>query len=675
LERSETLTIRRARLLIGVLAVLSLPAFLASRIGPAASALVRQVDTANAYLSWVDPALLYLGVPLSVAGAVVLVMSPGLLGALALGRGRNLWAWLLEGFVLSLVSISVAAAAVQAWIARELTGAPFVLLVLLLAGVSAVLLYIRVARGAAVPWPLASPRSRLVLATCIAVPLVFLVALMPKFFWESFNGDGAHTFETARLLLHQPLPFWPPSAGAISLWPGVNGLTVQYVPSWFVRLFGETEAGVRIPLVMYLPMLFAAVAAVAEVGRREVLRPAAVAFIWGGVLSFALVMSYSATYDPYAADIALPAVQDAMVMIFFLGAVVAFIERDRLWLVVWTFLTLFTSPGSVPLLGLFLLAWFVSARPLPWRRSIIYGLGLIACLLIIGLIPSVLGILGVEMEGSEHSPVTLFLRQFEYMAVADFQRLAWLVLPTGIYTALGLFGWRGWDTLSRALTVLTVTLFGMYYVMATVSLHYFVPVMLLPLVIFWRKYGSGLLSPVQLSACGAGLAISLWFALPSGTGIYTATRTIGETIDVSSIEGYADMDPFAFRASSRLSALFPGDGRPEVPDDAYGGSPIAWMYYANRPEADRAPKNYVLAPADSELPPGAIEVRRDSVAAVYVYDADQWESDRRLKPQHSRGKAIYAVPRNVLLFRGADSERPGYFRARSWVGRLLKRLR
>lgn len=669
----ETLTLKRIPVLVGTLVLLSLPAFLAPFVGREMSALARVVSTGNPYLSGIDPSLLYAVMPLSVTAALVLVMSPGLLGVLALGRGRNLWGWLLEGFVLSLGAISLVAATVQGMIGRPLTGAVFVSVVLLLTFAAGMLLHLRAARGHPISWPLATRRSRLVMASLIAVPLLFLLALTPKFFWESFNGDGAHAFETTRQLLHGPLPFWPPGAGAVRGWPGVNGLVVTYPSSWFMRLFGEFESAVRLPLLLYLPLLFSGVAAVAEHGREKLLRPAPLALIWSGVVSFALVMSYSATYDPYSADIAMPATQDFLVMIFFLGAVTAFVAREGSWLVVWTLLALMTSPASLPLLGLFLVAWLLSSRPPPWRRVVSHGVGLTACLLVLALVPLALGLFGVVVQGSEHNPAALFLRQFEYMAVADFERFAWVALPAGIYPVIGLFRWGRSDALTRALIVLTVALFAMYYVMGTLSLHYFVPVMLLPLAIFWRKYEPDRWGGLPIMACWVGAGISLWLALPAGTGIYSASRIVGEQIDSAAFSGYAEMDLAAFRAGERLSALFQTDGRPDVPEKAYGGSPLAWMYYASRESAPASPKNYALLPPHTPRPEGAVEILRDSVAAVYVYDTRQWEEHRTLQPRHSRGKEIYRVPRTVLFDRGPASRRPGFFKPRTLLARLLRR--
>lgn len=671
----ESLTRANVRVLVAALVLLSLPAFLATGVGPAVSDLSLRIDASNSYFSWLDPGLLYIAMPLSVIGAIILVMSPGLLGVLALGRGRSLWSWLLEGFAISLVAISVTTAVVQAIVGQPLVGAPFVLLVLLLTSAAGALLYGRTASGKATEWPLATRRSRLILVSMLGVPVLFLIALIPKFFWESFNGDGTHAFLAARLLLLQPLPFFSPESGPIAQWPGLNGLTEPYVPSWFIRLFGESEAGVRLPFILFIPLLFSGVAALAEAGREARLKPQALALVWASIISFALVMSYSATYDPYAADIAMPANHDALVMIFCFGAMVAFVNRDTLWLVIWTLLALMTSPGSLPILGLLLAAWFVSARPLPWRATITYGVGLLACLLLLGMVPYALGALGVEVAGSEHSPAALFLSKFEYMAIADFERFLWVAVPCGIYPIVGMFGWRRWDTLTRTLILLTVALFAMYYIIAVLSLHYFVAVMLLPLVIFWRKYGDRTLGRLPLAACWVGAAIALWLALPAGTGIYVAGRQIGESIDVSAIEGFDAMDPAALRASRQLKELFPIGARPDVPAEAYGGSPLTWMYYASRESAASTPKSYALLPPGAEPPAGAFEVVNNDDAAVYVFDLQRWESDRALQPLHSRGKAIYDVPRYVLFFRGADSDRLGFFRPVAVVSRLLDRGR
>jgi hypothetical protein len=130
------------------------------------------------------------------------------------------------------------------------------------------------------------------------------------------------------------------------------------------------------------------------------------------------------------------------------------------------------------------------------------------------------------------------------------------------------------------------------------------------------------------------------------------------------------MDPRVFAASERLTQLFPTDGHPDVPERAYGESPLPLLYYAMR-AGNNKPKVYGLASPDSPRPPHTDEIYRDEGAAVFVYDTVQWQKDRNLKPQVSKGKSVFTVPRNMLFYRGADSQRLGFFSPGRWlVGRL-----
>ena len=92
--------------------------------------------------------------------------------------------------------------------------------------------------------PLSQAYTRTTILMMVLVPMVLLIALTPKFFWENFNGDGVHAFESARLLLVQPLPFWPASAGEIASFPGITSMLFTFPTSWFIRLFGEFEASI-----------------------------------------------------------------------------------------------------------------------------------------------------------------------------------------------------------------------------------------------------------------------------------------------------------------------------------------------------------------------------------------------------------------------------------------------
>jgi hypothetical protein len=391
-------------------------------------------------------------------------------------------------------------------------------------------------------------------------------------------------------------------------------------------------------------------------------------------------MSYSATYDPYSADMAMPAVMDTLVMVIFLAAVVAFARQDTAWLVVWSLLCLMTAPAGFLQLAAALLGLLLSTRPMPWRSVIWHGLGLVACLTALAIAPGLLGLLGLQTPGSEHGPLR-FLLKFGYLALADFERIGWALLPCGVYPAIALFQWRRADRISRVLIVVTGSLFAMYYVMGFVSLHYFVPVMVLPVAVFWRAHGGDDWGPLPWLACCAAAALSLWLALPASHAIYTGTRVVGQRIETVGFSGYARMAPLPFLASQRLEALFPKDMDPAVPEHAYGGSPLAWLYYSKQREISHearrklARPSYRLSHPASPRPWGVQEVHRDEVAAVYVYDEAQWQADRLSTPSTSKGKPVFAAARNRLFNHGEASERPGFFSPGEWLLGLLERER
>ena len=666
----NTLSINQIRLLLVALIGLSIPAFYAPYVGTAMAALISEVDPGNPYFLWLHPGLLYGVMPLCVLSAVVLVMSPGLLAVLLINRVHTFEDWLLKGFAITFPMVSVSAGLVQMAIGRPLTGPAFVSLILVLTCGVGLGLYRRVAKGHAVSAEFFETQSIALLGSMVVIPLVFLIGLTPKFFWEAFNGDGAHGFEAARLLLYQGLPFWPAGAGDVSSFPGMNDLMVIYPPSWFLRLFGETESAVRLPLVLCMPLLFAAIVSAVEGNKGRRLPKVSLALIWGAVVSFEIVMAYSATYNPYSADVAMPAVMDTLVMISYLATVAAFIRGESGWVWAWAFIALLTSPASLVLLGMTLLGLLVSSRPRPYRLVLTHGIGLAMCLLTLSLVTAGLSALGFPSPGGEHSPFAL-IRRFADIAVADVNRIGWAVLPCGIYPVFGLFMWRRSDQITRALIITTGGIFAMYYLMGSVSLHYFVPVMLIPVVVFWRQHAEPLARASAL-VCTLGVCLSLWFSLPATKSIYTASRTIGRQIEVLGFSGYERMDPEVFAASERLTELFPTDGHPDVPERAYGESPLPLLFYAMHAPLHTTPKSYGLARSDFPRPRNADEVYRDEAAAVFVYDTVQWQKDRTSKPQASKGKSVFAVPRNVLFYRGPDSQRLGFFSPGRWLVRRLE---
>jgi hypothetical protein len=669
---TETATLQRAVILFVTLIVCSLPALFVSGATSGMQDLYHEVDRLNPYLSTLDPVLLYFTMPLSVLGSIALVMSPGLILALALNQAYSPGHWILSGFAISLIMVSTTAAVAQ-HLLGHLVGHDFFIATILLTVPAGIFLYIRIARGAQLQWPdLKTDRAGYLLGLA-GIPIIFLVLLTPKFFWESFNGDGIHAYEAARLLLHQPLPFWPQEAGIISSFPGMNTVLFTFPSSWFIRLFGPYEVSARLPLVLYLGLLHAVIVTTAMSGLKQRLGLAGHFLISLGIISFGLVMSYSATYDPYSADIALPATQDTLLLVCFLGVIAGFLREKPWWVFVFAVLTLLTSPNGALLLGGWFIGVIIAYRKRPWRMIWLYIICLIAGVGLTSLLPHVLEGLGLPVPGKEHNPGAL-LSKFDYLLIDDFRRFAFLLIPCGIYPVIAILNWRNADDASRALIVVTLAVFFMYYLIAFVSLHYFVAVMVLPVVVFWRQYQarSRELPLAATVVCLVAVSVSIAAALPASTAIYTAAREIGESIDVSALRGYEKMDAGVFQSSELLGNLFKKDSHHEVPDKSYGGSPLAWSYYAHRSNGRDTRKNYYLQPG-TEPPTGTTLITANETASVYVKDLARWEAQQALHPVGSQGPAIYSISRDILFGRSNahTQKRIIYFKARINKLRLM----
>lgn len=421
----------------------------------------------------------------------------------------------------------------------------------------------------------------------------------------------------------------------------MNSVLFVYPGAWFMRLFGETEAAVRLPFLLYLAVLGPMVLTTASARARRPSRTDA-CLVAASLGVYAVVMSYSATYDPYCADIALPATQDTLFLVLLLGMLTASIEDRRRGFAALAVLAILCSQATMALTVFWLAArWLADrdARPQVLRHVLAFG----AAVVMVALVPVLLAAAGAASPGQEHNIIGM-LAKFATLEATDVRRLAFVFVPAGLYPALALLRLRRRDPVVDALGLFLAASFLLYYVMAYYSLHYFVPSMVLSLVLFWRsEFTPGATRQTWfVPAAAAMAALALYLSLPVEPGIYTASRTLGRRIDVSAVVGYDVMRNEAFPNIDVLAELFPTDMEPQVPDRAYGGSPLAWRVYAEQARADSVPKDYVLEPS----PDGAWHAR--------VLNPEAYGRDRVVVPAGSRGSRLYAVPRDLLFQRSAE---------------------
>ncbi len=595
---------------------------------------------------------LWVWTPLVTLGGCALFLAPGLAVAAGLGAARGMGRWLLHALALSLVMVSALAGGLGAFAPSLSRGAPFGLCVAVLALAATVWLVARMRSGPRLPWP---ARPCAVVAPTLIAAWFALAALGPKFHWESFNGDGVHAFESTRLLLTQPTPFWPAEAGAIRGFPGLTSMLFAFPGAWFLRLFGENEGAARVSVVLYLVGVFAALAALIEDARGRV-RTVESALVWGALIVYLLVMAFSASYDPYSADIALPATQDTLTVACVLGAIGASLRGERGWTALFTALSYISLPSGLMLLGLWLIAAFVLVRPRPVQGLIAMALSLAACVVAARVAPLALDALGQPRPGGEYESL---LARFAYLQIGDVRRVAFALAPCGVVPGLALLAWRRFDGVSRALACVALAYFAFFYVQAYVSLHHFVPAMLLPLVAFWR---SGPVAAANSAArarwaVAAGLVAALWLSWPTSWRPLVHARRIGERLHAQ-VEGYEHSAPAALAAASVLRHLFPPGLSAEVPGTSYGGSPYIWNRYARREAAAGERVDYWLTSDGAQPPVNAELIASEDGFALWVRDRDAWRADQSVELPHPPGAALYEIDRG-RLFLGATPRTDG----------------
>ena len=641
----------RAQLLVlgAVLALLALPAVLFPGTIATAASLAVATAPGREYLAAGRLGLVYGLVPIVSLSATTLVLAPGLLFAIGLGRSRSVAEWLVGGFVLSLVGVSVVSGVVQAlgWPATRGSAYAGLLVGLALAGF--VFAWRSVARRD-VAWPLARPADRRLLVALVAFWGVTLLLLLPKLLWDSFNGDGAHAFESSRLLLRHALPFWPESAGPVAGFPGLTSMLFAFPNAWFLRLFGEVEYAVRVPFLLYVPVLACAVLELGGAGRAEEgderrLRVAPLLLSLG---AFTLAMAFSASYNAYSADIALPATQDTLLMIVYLGALRASVRRDWGWLALCIALTYSSLPSGVILIGFWLVARALVERPVPWRDLGVTAALLAGTVVLAALVPAVLARLGRAGPGGEYGAMA-FLEYFAYLQFTDIRRVLYVAIPAGTFPVLACALWRRQDRVARALTLVTAAYFLFFFVQAHVSLHHFVPAMVLPMAVAVRlpTAGAGRRAPARWWLPLA--AASVLLAWPWGRlGPHREGREVGAAVAVR-IPGYDRSSSEVMRASTLLARVLPYDWDPAVPA-TYGGSPLVWNHYARQGTGPSAETNYLVQPAGDAPPAGWRLAGADSAGAVlYVRSDSILASHRRLRPPTPPGSRLLAVPRGILF--------------------------
>ena len=594
---------------------------------------------------------LYLVVPIAALAGCALLTAPGLLAALAFAERReDFGGWLLKGFAIGLVLVTTYAACVQALLGGAvLEGAGFFWSLAALDAAALALVWRRDARGA-VHWAMFAGRGADV-AVMVLVPLGVLLLLSPKFYWEDFNGDGAHALQAARLIIYHVAPIWPAGAGPVSSYPSIGSVIPSLPISWLVRLYGDNEFAVRLSLLWGLP--FAAGALLALIRHERTAEPHWAPLGVGLVLlCYCFCLAFNASYDPYFADIALPLAREPLILVTFLGFIVFYLRFEPVWIFAFALLSYMTAPGAPVLLGAWLAAAWLALSPRPWLSSVYSALAVVLAIVLCIAATALLKAAGLGEPSSEFDSAGILTR-LRYITLDDWQRWLFWILPAGIVPVAALPFWPWQDRVARAFTLMSVFYFLFFYVQAYRILpHHFTPIMLTPLIVFWRlrPVREHPAAAVATTALGA-LAAAVLSAPPLWRPHLEASR-LGETIRIENPRHTA-IDPQEIGAAQALlSKAFPVYREEDAAAHHHLGSALQWYYYALRPKPAGAQTTYVIRPDTVAGPAPGIPIERENGWTMYALDLGRYRADRDQAGIARTISPRYYVPRNSIAGAG-----------------------
>ena len=589
--------------------------------------------------------LLYVGVPLSILAALALVTAPGVLLVLTAGGDSSSARFVVRSFGAAFAANVVLLSALKL-IGLQMSDHRFVAAQIGITGLLAVLLAIRVWKGQRVAWPLADHVERRRLCWLVAIPLAAALVLLPVILWQDLTEDGIEALEIGRSLTTFIVPRFAHAAEFSGL--GNPLLSASLPVSWFVALYGPIEAAARVPLLLYLPVLFMAVLALIEWRSQRRLTLGEESAVALALAIFVVTMGYSASYDPYSADLATPAAHDTLLLISLTGAVLFLWSSRPAWFLLFALMGYFVRPtGLLSILFLGMTGAIFLPRSELARVLAMTGLAALACLVAGFLYESYLH------AAASGRPIAYaggsLLERVRFLQFGDLRRAFFVAIPAGLIPSLALFYVRRQDPYARMLTAFTVLYFFFFYLQAFVALHHFAPAMILPIVVLWRIVLQGPSRRWLKPAVYAAAAVCLVLSLPRSFEVLRAYRVIGSSISfaIGSYEGDYSSYRSAIEARTLIFDLFPAEWDVRDPAIEFVGAPTSMMRYSF--VRDGGDVNYVVQPPAEKIPAGFTRVAGDERGSVSVRDTARWRRERFSPPRTDYRSPVYDIPRETLF--------------------------
>jgi hypothetical protein len=612
------------------------------------AALYPQIPAGATWFSLPHAATLYLLTPLVTAAAIILLLAPGLLVALAGRQAADPGELLLKGFGIAFTVHFFTGTLLKLGLDRALDSLDF----LLALGASLVLAFawlaVRAQRDDHVFDVLIDPAFRGRYYTLLAIPFLVVIPLLPVLFWQDLNADGFEAMEMGRSLAFTIMPMFPEPAGVMGL--GNGKLPMAYPIHWFIMLFGPTEASARLPLVLYVMVVYAALQSCIEYQAPRRMRGTELAVLLLAMACYVVATSFNSGYDNYFSDISSPAAFDTLTILLILGSVYFLWAGNPGWFL---FFTIVGFLGRPTLLLIVVLMGIGIQLAAPQRRRTSFMLIGIAVGTWIALLIGYEHVLLPRLSDGLSTPYSSagIISRYQQLTFTDLHRLLYAAAPTGLLPAFALLAWRRQDAFSRVITVVTAGYFLAFYVPAFVSLHHYVPAMILPLIVLWRLvlHHTVTLRPAALTAVVT--AVMLWLSLPQHFGINRLFRDIGTRTAYLIGDYLGDYHGYrsAMQGTSLIENFFPYEWNvPDAAREVVGGYQL--VYYAQTSGTPAPGTNYLLLPQDASAPNGFTLLKRDQRGSAWVRDRARWDQDRYHPASTEYRSWLYRISRETSFF-------------------------
>jgi len=321
-----------------------------------------------------------------------------------------------------------------------------------------------------------------VLAGIISM-LLFIFIFRGKIFVENFSEGGIEVFYTARSLKSHLAPYGDLEAN------NRFGLPVSD-PFWLISLlnlfnlllFGESEGAVRLHFFIYLFMLYILLLSVFLNYKKKT----NILYITIFIFLYLCILFFYAGHNAYFEDIAANVTIPLFTLLLYLG-IYFLLNKDRTSFLIAALLSVLTLWSGIILIPIVLFAYWIYNKKKEFLKKAVLSYITMICILglaytIYGWLNGCLGIWHQSIKTEYLDELFFSPNKFSYILVF----LKYFVIFAGGLPVLTLFFLKSKDRITNFFSLVTILYLLIVFKSSYINLHYFAPVIFLPMISFLR---------------------------------------------------------------------------------------------------------------------------------------------------------------------------------------------